>query len=265
MMLKYQDKNKIRKNKKSITGIIVLVLFFLVTALGAWSFIRGPINFVSRPFLMIGDWFSRGFNNIEFYFDSKKELSNQNVLLNEENLSLKAKLEDYSILENENEELKNILNRTKKINNYVLANILTKPNRSLYDSVILDIGKKDSLEIGDMAYAYGEIPVGKISEVYENSSLLTFFSSPGLKTEGFINEVNAAIELVGRGGGNFEAIIPVELNLEKDTIIYFPEYTSQVLAKIVETISNPSDPFKKVILVSPVSLESLKWVQVKTN
>ncbi|NCU28795.1 MAG: hypothetical protein EOM85_03955, partial [Candidatus Moranbacteria bacterium] len=177
-MLKYQDKNQIRKNKKFFKKTVFLFLFFIITALGAWSFLGGPVNLISRPLLLSGNWISRGFNNLGFYFNSKESLFKENVFLMEENFSLKAKLENYEIIEKENLDLKKTLNRIKDPQSYVLANILTKPNRSLYDSVILDIGKNHNIETGDTAYAYGEIPIGRISEVYENSSLLTLFTSP---------------------------------------------------------------------------------------
>ncbi|NCU28849.1 MAG: rod shape-determining protein MreC [Candidatus Moranbacteria bacterium] len=262
-MLKYQDKNQIRKNKKFFKKTVFLFLFFIITALGAWSFLGGPVNIISRPLLLSGNWISQGFDNLGFYFNSKESLSKENDFLTEENFSLKARLENYEIIEKENLDLKQTLNRIKEPQNYILANILTKPNRSLYDSVILDIGKNHNVEIEDTAYAYGEIPIGRISEVYENSSLLTLFTSPGLKTEGFIDEVNASVELIGRGGGNFETVIPIDLILPNGTKVYIPGYDARVLARIIETISSPSDPFKKVILNSPVNIESLKWVQVR--
>lgn len=265
MMLKFQDKKQIRNKRKIIRKTVVLILFFTAVSIGFLSFLGPSLNFISRPVLEIGNWFSQGFGAIGFYFDTKKNLFEENRFLLEENLFLKAKMENYEILEKENIDLKYILNRAQKEKNFVLANILTKSNRSFYGSVILDIGKNDNISTGNMVYAYGEIPIGKISEVYENTSLLTFFSSPGLKTEGFLGGVNASVELIGRGGGNFETTIPVDLNLEKGTIVYTPGYDSRVLAKIVEIISKQGDPLKKVILNSPVNIEELKWVQVKLN
>ena len=58
-------------------------------------------------------------------------------------------------------------------------------------------------------------------------------------------------------------IIPIELSVEKDEIIYMPGSTSEVLAIVDEIISKPSDPFKMVILSSPINIQNLKWVEVK--
>ncbi len=265
MMLKYQDKKQLRKNKNNIRNIIALSLFFLITALGIWGFLGGPLNFLSRPILKAGDWIAQGFQNSSYYFNTKKTLLVENNLITEENLSLKAKMLNYEIVEKENLDLKNILNKIKKPSDFVLANILTKSNRSIYDTVILDVGLDEGVEVGDTVYAYGEIPIGKITEAYNNTSLLTLFTSSGLKTEGFINGVNASVELIGRGGGNFETVIPLELKIDNGTMIYTPGFTSQVVAIVVDVISRPNDPFKKIILNSPVNIEILKWVQIKTN
>ena len=263
MMLKYQDKKKIRKNKNLIQNIIILVLFFLITSLGFWGILGGPLNIISRSILKTGNWISEGFSEVGFYFNTKKSLFRDNNFLIEENQSLKLKMVDYEIIEKENLALKNILNRIPKDGDFVLGNVLTKPNRSIYDTLIIDIGKNDGLEIGQMVYAYGEIPMGKITEAYSNSSLVTLFSGPGIKTEGFINNINASVELIGRGGGNFETVIPLELTIENGTIIYLPGFHSLAIAKVIDVISSPGDPFKKIILNSPVNFESLKWVQVK--
>lgn len=265
MMLKYQDKKKLKENKKTIRKIIVLVLFFLLTSFGLWGILRGPVNFVSRPILMAGEWVSQSFYNASYHIKTKQSLYIKNNLLSEENSLLKTRILNYEIMENENLDLKTTLNRIPKPKNFVLANILTKSNRSVYDTVILDEGEEEGIKIGDMVYAYGEIPVGKIAESYSNSSLLLLFSSPNQKTEGFINGLNASVELVGRGGGNFETIIPMELNLENGTKIYLPGLSSQVIAIVIDVISGPSDPFKKVILNSPVNIGSLKSVQVKKD
>jgi hypothetical protein len=144
-----------------------------------------------------------------------------------------------------------------------LANILTKPNHSPYDTIIIDIGKSIGIREGDLVYANGNIPVGFIGKVYDKTALVTLYTNPGQKTEGFINELNSPVTLIGRGGGNFEMIIPVELKIEKDTMVYMPGHIPFIIAFVDEVISQPSDPIKRVLLSSPVNVQNLKWVQVE--
>lgn len=57
-------------------------------------------------------------------------------------------------------------------------------------------------------------------------------------------------------------MVPVELSLEKGTIIYLPGNNSKIIAIVDEIISEPTDPVKRVLLSSPVNVQNLKWVQV---
>jgi hypothetical protein len=76
---------------------------------------------------------------------------------------------------------------------------------------------------------------------------------------------NANVELVGRGGGNFEMTVPNELATDNGLTVVLPSSKSEVIAVIDGIISRPTDPVKKVILHSPVNIQSLKWVQIKRN
>jgi cell shape-determining protein MreC len=183
----------------------------------------------------------------------------------EEITALRLSMSDYQILKKENEDLKELLGRLPISKDFVLGNILTKPNHSPYDTIVIDIGSSDNVSEGSLVYANGNIPIGNIGKVYEKTSLVTLYSNPGQKTEGFMDITNASVLLTGRGGGNFEMIIPVDLTAEKGTVIFLPGNNSEILALVDEIISRPSDPFKKVILSSPVNIQNLKWIQVKKD
>jgi rod shape-determining protein MreC len=233
--------------------------------MGFLSWTGGLLNFIGNPVWKVEKSISNSFYNLNYIFRIKASITNENHNLIEEVSSLRLSMVDYKILKEENDKLKELMNRLPSKNDFVLGNILTKPNHSPYDTIIIDIGKKDNIKEGDLIYANGNIPIGNIGKVYDKTSLVTLYSNPGQKTEGFIDISNASVELTGRGGGNFEMIIPIELTVDKGTIVYLPGSTSIILATIDEVISKPSDPFKKVILSSPVNIQNLKWVQVKIN
>ncbi len=91
------------------------------------------------------------------------------------------------------------------------------------------------------------------------------YSNPGQITEAVIDGSNASVEIVGRGGGNFEMTIPLDLSAESGKLIILPNTTSEVVAIVDRLISNPTDPIKKVLLRSPVNIQNLKWVQIKRD
>ena len=266
MIHQFLDKKQIiDKRKKIIQNVIGFGLFFILCAVGILSWTGKLFNFVGRPIWKAENFISQEFSNINYLFKTKASISTENHNLIEEISNLQTTMIDYQILKNENDQLKEMLGRFPEKNNFILGNILTKPNHSPYDTIILDLGSDNGIKEGNTVYANGVIPIGNIDKIYNKTSLVTLYTNPGQKTEGFIDGTNASVELIGRGGGNFEMVIPLELQADKGTIIYIPGNTSEVLAVVEEVISLPTDPFKKVILSSPVNVQNLKWVEVKKD
>jgi cell shape-determining protein MreC len=265
MMYQFRDKKEITKRKKIIRNVIGFGLFFILVCLGILSLTGKLFNFVGRPIWEAEKYITDSLYNFNYLLRTKASISNENHNLIEEVSNIRLTMVDYQILKNENDQLKELLGRTEVKKDFILGNILTKPNHSPYDTIVIDIGFNSGIKEGDMVYANGNIPIGIIGKTYDKTSLITLYTSPGQKTEGFIDGTNASVVLTGRGGGNFEMIIPIELTAEKGTIIYLPGNTSLIIAQIDEIISTPTDPFKKVLLSSTVNIQNLKWVEVKKN
>lgn len=265
MIHQLRDKKRINKKKKIIKYIIVFLLFFILLNFNLLNFLGNFFNFIGRPIWNTEKAIINTIDESSHLWKSKKSVFEQNILLKEENFYLKNLMINYSLLEKENNNLKEILGRLSKPDDYILANILAKPNSSPYDTLIIDIGLKDSISENDDVFVNGDIPIGYISRIYEKTSLVSLYTNPGQKTEGFIIDSNISVELIGRGGGNFEMIIPMEISIGKGAIIYKPGQKTLALAIVEEIISSPSDPYKKVILSSPVNVQNIKWVQVKNK
>ncbi|MFH1608962.1 MAG: rod shape-determining protein MreC, partial [Patescibacteria group bacterium] len=139
---------------------------------------------------------------------------------------------------------------------------------------IIDIGINQGIYVGQRVFAYGNIPIGKIAEVEANSSKVVLYSSPGEKTEAIISlghsltgeagsAMSSFVELVGRGGGNFEITLPRDYILPEGTEIVLPGAYPYLLGTVKTIISDPRDPFQKALIVSPVNVQELKFVQVE--
>ena len=265
MIHQFLDKKQITRRRKITRNAIGFGLFLLLVFLGILSWTGNLFNFVGSPIWKVEKSINNSFNNLNYLFRTKAAITKENHNLIDDNLNIKLSMIDYQILKRENDQLKEILGHLPESKNFILGNILSKPNHSPYDTIIIDIGTSSGIKEGDSIYVNGNISIGNIGKVYNNTSLVSLYTSPGQKTEGFMDGSNASVELVGRGGGNFEMIIPIELLAEKGAIVYLPGDTSEVIALVDDIISKPSDPFKKVLLSSPVNIQNLKWVQVKKN
>jgi cell shape-determining protein MreC len=232
-----------------------------------------PYSILSIVIVLFLFFFRAGLSNITLgFFKPLLKLGNgiENKLGNSEVEKLKneidedaAKLQNYNVILDENTKLKEILNRKRENTELILAAILTKPNQSVYDTIIIDAGENQNISLGKTVYALGNIPIGKINEVTANSSKVLLFSSPGVKTEGVITGRDVFNELVGRGGGNFEMVLPRNLSVEAGTNVTTPGLSPHVLAIAETTITDPRDAFTKVVLRAPVNIFELKFVEVE--
>jgi len=264
-MRQFLDKKQISKRKKIIRNIIGFGVFIILVGLGILSWTGQFFNSVGNPIWKLENYIGSGFYNFNYYLRTKGAITKENHNLIDEVTYLRTSMIDYQILKKENDDLKELLGRVGEKNNFILGNILAKPNHSPYDTLIIDIGSDNGIVEGETVYVNGNTPIGSVDKVYKNTSLVSLYSNPERKTEGYIDVTNISVELIGRGGGNFEMIIPSEVIADKGTVVYLPGSNSKILATVDETISAPTDPFKKVILSSPINIQNLKWVQVLKN
>lgn len=255
-----------QKRNKKIRNIFIVIFIFAIL-----FYFRAPIfknlsyfsQGVLRPVFIFSTNTKTRVNNFASYFSNKNKLFLEIENLKNENLNLKANLENTKSLEDENISLKELLGRSSTEYNYILATIIAKPLVSVFDTIILDIGEDKSLVVGDLVFGEGNIPIGKISEVYAKSSKVTLFSNSGEKTSAIVSSKNISVDLIGRGGGNFEIILPRELVLEEGEVLLLPDLNNLVIAKVVSIISDERESYQKALLISPINIQELKFVQVR--
>ncbi|OGJ01618.1 hypothetical protein A3G53_02540 [Candidatus Nomurabacteria bacterium RIFCSPLOWO2_12_FULL_44_11] len=253
------------KNKKIINITIVVVLLFVLFYFRAGifkglSYISGAIF---RPVLVAGNNVGNTFSNISAYFASKNSLTKEN-----EDLKLKlsekdAKMANYNALLDENNKLKDVLGRKNAKADFIVSAILAKPNQSPYDTLIIDAGNNQGASAGDLVFALGNIPIGRVSEVGPSSAKVILFSNPGEKTEVVIEGRDVFTTITGRGGGNFEMIVSRDFTLERGATVVLPGITPYVVGVVQTIISDPRDAFTKALLTSPVNIFELKFVEVE--
>jgi rod shape-determining protein MreC len=265
MIHKLRDKKRIARQKKIWQIIVAVAVFLLLVVAGLFAWSGAIFTKIGRPIWKIESVATDKIQSAGYITRTKASVFNENEVLLKQNADLNNSMIDYQILKQENDQLKEMLGRVPTNATFVLGTILTKPNRSPYDTIILDIGSVNGIKEGDQVFANAQIPVGQVSTVYSNTSLVVLYSNPSQTTDAVLNGSNASVQLIGRGGGNFEMTIPVDLSVEKGTMAVLPASTSEIIAIVEDTISAPTDPVKKVILRSPVNIQDLKWVEVKKS
>lgn len=201
-------------------------------------------------------------NDVAMAVRSKESLIAENKALREELASVKIGLLSRDLLLNENRELKERLGRYDSNPAGLLAAVLVKPRRSPYDTLVIDVGSRHGVDVGDLVGAHGDLLIGTIERAMETTSLVRLFSSPGEEIEVTVGSSNIAALAVGAGGGNFRLEIPRGVDITEGDIISFPSI-STTIAGVVERIQvEPNDPFQTILFKSPINTNELKWVEV---
>jgi cell shape-determining protein MreC len=250
-----------RINKVALIVVILFVVFYFRT--GILNILSSATHFVFRPVLVLGENIGNGFSNIRLILHNRKTLLIENENLKSQISESEADRANYASVVDENNKMKEILGRKGENQDFVLASILSKPNKSPYDTFVVDIGANSGVVVGEKVFALGNIPVGKIAEVYGDSSKIILYSSPGEKMDVIVSLRDVTMQLVGRGGGNFEMILPRDFVIEKGAEVVLPGFTSQVVGVVQTILSDPRDSYQKALLSSPVNIFQLKFVEVE--
>ncbi len=257
------DRKTKRKKYFSIAllAILLFVLFYFRT--GIFSGLSYSAHKVFRPVLVVGNNAGGKIKSALSFFTSKSSLYHEIEDLRSSINESEGRMVNYDSLLAENTSLKEVLGRKNEKSSMVLSAILSKPNVSPYDTLVIDVGEDKGLQEGNMVFALGNVPIGRIRKVYTRSSKVVLFSTSGEKTQVVLGGRSVFFEAAGRGGGNFQMIIPRDLALSKGDQILLPGINPYVLALVETTISDPRDPFFKALLVSPVNIQEIKFVQVE--
>lgn len=176
--------------------------------------------------------------------------------------SFNAQMSNLSLLESENRALKMELGREPAMRG-TLAHVLTLPNRSFYDTFVIDAGSAEGIEVGKEVYAFNAIALGSVTSVAEHTAVVTLFSAPGHETSGTAVGSDVSVTLIGRGGGEYEVRMPRDVHFEVGSAIALQSVYPAVLAEVQKIITDPRDPFQRLLAKAPVNLTALKWVIVR--
>ena len=248
---------------------IIIILYFRAPIFSGLSYVSSAIF---RPVLSVGGNIGGKLSGLGDFFSFRSTLIKENEELRNQVAELNAEMSNYSTVQGDNVRLQEILDRKREDVSLVLAAILAKPNTSIYDTLIIDMGANSGVGVGDTVFAIGDVPIGRIAEASPSSSKVVLFSSPEEKTEVVISSADSLVgedggnvfaQIVGRGGGNFEMEMPRDFILQKGATVSLPGIVPYVVATVETIISDPRDSFQKALLVSPVNIFELKFVQVE--
>lgn len=242
-----------KKRKKFILSGVLAAFILIVLIFPAFSFrlIGRPAFYILNPFLKmktsVGGWWE----NIKTGFVEKKILQEENDALHEEIVHLRAKIVLSEAVSKGNE---------ADENKFLTAYVIFRPPAISYDMLIIDSGAKDGVKEGMQVSAFGDVLLGYVTDVFNDTSKIKLISSFGEETSVFFEYSWTPAIAVGRGGENFEIALPraISVNIGERILTLGRQ---PMLVGIVEKIKKEEvDPFQKILFRLPVNLQYLNQV-----
>lgn len=171
-------KFKINISKKLLvivaTAILILTISLTVQPKENPNFIEKCVNAVFLPIQQVIKWpFVKMENSIDFFVDMKK-MSEENERLTNENIELKEKVRQLEIDGIENDQLREMLNLTKKYetSNAIVAEVISMNSSMWFDVFTINKGEKDGIK-NDMTVLTPEGLVGKVTQTFSTTAQVT--------------------------------------------------------------------------------------------
>jgi cell shape-determining protein MreC len=262
---KFQNSLKARPRKRLLkTGIIISALVLIVIIFNYFTFggVSQILHTVGIPIWKSQAGVLSAFENLFVGLKDKQSLLTENKKLKDEAVRLKLVSIGAEILRKENEDLRMFLNRDIS-RELIAASILTRPNRTLYDTFIVDVGRVNGVTQGSYVFGVEEVAIGSVEEVYAHTSLISLYSTPGRKTEVLLGSELVSAKAVGRGGGDFELRIPRGIEVLEGHAVYSPNLDGGIFGVIEKVIALPADSFQTVLFSSPVNIQTLHVVAIQ--
>ncbi len=147
----------------------------------------------------------------------------------------------------------------------ILAAVLMRPPFVPYDELIIDAGNDLGISAGDHIYAPGDVLIGTVSDVLPSTSKVSLFSSAGQSHEVLIGQSNVPAQAIGRGGGQYGAVLPISVKVSAGDIVISPSLSDRPFGIVTSVVSDTASAFETVLFAPPVDLYQLRWVLIEKN
>lgn len=218
-------------------GTLLLAVFMLLMRLLAPNlFLQAftPLFQLSDTLGTRSHAFFTHFSDAAKLAELNEKVTNENIALASENQDLLQKVANLSALLGAPTLQKEIPG--------ILAGVVARPPMSPYDTLVLAVGSSGGVTLGMEAFGEGNMPVGIVSNVLNDFSRVTLFSSPNMTTNGWVGHANVPLILIGAGAGVLQASTPRVANISVGDIVFVPGPGQLPIGSVIRVDSDPLSP-----------------------
>ncbi len=277
MIKSHQRSSKLFNKGPSLLSKLLLLTLISIVLMGVdFRFhylknIREVTNLFTKPFHALLNAPSDLYNFTTTYFSNQSRLIHENETLKLNIDSLKADLQRLDFIDQENNQLKNLLEvkNTRKFKTEAV-NIIYSRFDPFSQKIIIDGGQNRNFQAGQPVIdALGL--VGQISNVYPETSEVTLVIDKKMSVP--IQIQRNGLRAITNGNGQNETIslsyLPNSVDVIKGDILktsgidsIYPEGIA--VAEVIEILNNPKLPFAKIICKPISAIRSHSHVLIVT-
>ena len=255
------------RRRGTIFGLVLFLVLISSLSRPGFRHWAGAISLkILSPFWTVGRGVGNVFDNIGFLFANKLNLANENARLRAILDQQLTALLNQEILKQENATLRQIVNRLPDSLPLAVGRLISQGQQFPLGTAIIDVGSQNvntALVPGLVAVSEGTVVLGQLVEVYDTKAKISFYSTTGARLPGNLGEKNIPIELIGRGGGNFTALLPRDLAVAMNDQVTITIAGHNFLLAVVNDIRRAAgDSFQKIFLRQPVNISQLTWIEL---
>ncbi len=264
------DKQTIFKNKdrqkRRINIWVILGLIIGLYILGPWVY-RGlspVVVFIIRPVFEASEA-SHGvvFRTVNF-FRLQRSLVLDKERLTKENRDLTARVTAYQSKMAELASLQKIVGRSSGTSAPLVARVFDRPPHLSFDTLLIDMGREESgaLALGDKVFVEREIILGEVVQIFDHTSKIKLYSSPGTKIGITIGLHNIPANADGSGGGNFTALLPRTVTVTAGDQVFTLGPEPHLLGIVGAVEADSRNPMQIIHIASPINIYELSLVEI---
>ncbi len=184
--------------------------------------------------------------------------------LEDELARAKAAAADRDALVAENAQLRALLGRTPAGETRVLASVLQRPPGTPYDTLLVDVGARHGVVVGQHVSAGGSVMLGDVTAVNDATSVVTLYSAPGRELAAILTHgaTSIPISLSGQGAGSFVAELPSGTQVAVGDSVTLSDIPGAIPGTVSAVVAKEGESFVKVYLHLPVNLFDLRYVEI---
>lgn len=251
---------------KNIATIIFVILIILIENINP-SIITTPLQSIAISLAFV----KNNTNNVFSGLFSSLQLKER---LNQENLDLKKQYASLSTfcaasiqsLKSSRDELEKSLGRKNySLKSYIgTGYVIAKPPIAPYGTVIIDLGDKSGVKIGNQAIV-GENIIGLVLETKSDRAIIKLFGEKDESMPILIGTQHLLLSGQGQGFGTYKIRVANESGISIGENVWLSNAPNYLFGSVISINQSSSDQYQDLTIRSPLNIFELSSVDIVSN